>query len=429
MRTSKTTFSDKLLRNIKVPPSGRTEIGDAGCRGLRFRVTDSGDRSFSFRYRTERVRIGTYPGISLHDARKEADRLRQDIDKGGDPAERKRTAGERTFAVLADRYLEEHARRKKRTAEEDAAMLRKHVLPYWKGFDYTAIRRADVIKLVERIVKAGTPIAANRVQALVSKVFSFALDAALIENHPALRMSKRSPENVKTRVLSDDEIRLFWKLAVSTPTVGRASGLALRLCLVLGCRANEIAGMRRPEVEFCDGKPLNWMIPEERAKNGLALLVPLSPLAVDLISTLVALGGEGDAILPSRGNGDRSVEGHALTVAMRRLSANIPDDLPGADTWAADAPTLHDLRRTMATRMGKARVPNEHIAAVLNHKPTGVTKRHYNLHEMEDEKREAWARWSQTLGSILNPPPSNVLPLGPHGRRWRPVTNRSVGED
>ena len=313
--------------------------------------------------------------------------------------------------MLADRYLNEHARRFKKSAEADAQALAVHVLPEWRRRDYTGIERADLIKLVEGIIGDGKPVMANRVQALVSSVYSFALDADLVKAHPFLRLRKRGQERVKTRTLSNTEIELFWTRAVETPAVGRATGLALRLLLVLGCRAGEIAGMVKGELAFDDkGNPVSWTLPAARAKNGRALLLPLPPLAVELITEALALAGEGEAVFPSRTT-DGSIAGHALTSAMRRLDAALPKREPGAGTWRADPPTCHDLRRTAATQMAAAGVPGEDISALLNHTASGVTAKHYNLYDRASEKGRALSRWSAILSAILVPPESNVVSI------------------
>ena len=74
-----------------------------------------------------------------------------------------------------------------------------------------------MIELVEAIIKKGTPVQANRVQALVSMIFSFAVDAALMKFNPCSRLRKRGAETRRTRVLSDDEIRQFWWRSVLPP--------------------------------------------------------------------------------------------------------------------------------------------------------------------------------------------------------------------
>ena len=112
---------------------------------------------------------------------------------------------------------------------------------------YDHIGRSDVIELVEGIVKAGSPVQANRVQALISMIFSFAVDADLMKANPCSRLRKRGAENQETRVLSDAEIRQFWRRAV-LPPVTRRVGLALRLTLLTGCRPGEAAGSARKEL-------------------------------------------------------------------------------------------------------------------------------------------------------------------------------------
>ena len=119
-------LTDTLLRALKKPEKGRLELADASCRGLEFRITAAGNRSWSYRYRAvgsgklQRATIGPYPGISLAQARAQADAMRAGVALGENPSEAKRRerreAPGRTFEVLANRYLTEYARRKKKSA-------------------------------------------------------------------------------------------------------------------------------------------------------------------------------------------------------------------------------------------------------------------------------------------------------------------------
>ena len=182
-----------------------------------FRITKGGAKTWSFQFRRAsgkqtRATIGPYPSVTLSKARKRAEAMRKDVADGGDPVESKRQArsGKRSFGALAERYLEEHSRRHKRSYKADERNLQKHVLPLWQDKLYGSIKRGDVIELCEGLVTAGKPTLANRVQSLVSGIFSFCLDVGLIEAHPCYRLRKRGAENVGRRVLSDPEIRLFW---------------------------------------------------------------------------------------------------------------------------------------------------------------------------------------------------------------------------
>ena len=159
--------------------------------------------------------------------------------------------------VLADRYIEEHAKRRKRSWRADARNLRLHVLPArtgsdpqpWKDRRYTGIRRSDVIELVEGLIKTGKPVLANRVQALISSIYSFGVDADLIGSHRTARLKKRGVETQGRRVLTDDEIRLFWPAIVEAP-VSRRVGVALRLMLLTGAPAGGSRGPPARRVAF-----------------------------------------------------------------------------------------------------------------------------------------------------------------------------------
>ena len=404
------SLTDSAIRALKAPASGRLELADLRCAGLSYRITAAGVRSWTFRFRDPqsgkdaRFTVGHYPDISLGEARKAADGLRAKVAKGINPIAAKRQdrreSASRTFEALSERYLEEHARRFKKSAYADERNLRLHVLPRWAKRRFDHIRRADVIELVEGLVKAGAPVQANRVQALISMIFSFAVDAGLMEGNPCTRLRKRGVETRGTRVLSDDEIRQFWQQAV-LPPVTRKVGLALRLALLTGCRSGEVAGLARSELSDLDApEKAAWVVPAARTKNGRAHYVPLSNIACETISSALKLiSNDEEYLFPSPVDRGGPVTGHALTVAMRRMS----DKMVGkaAKSWNNDPPSPHDLRRTVATRLASLGVPEEDVAAILNHVRTSVTGRHYDQYQRAAEKRRALKLWDSQLKSIL----------------------------
>lgn len=406
----KKVLTDAFCRAVKPPASGRIEISDLRCLGLVFRVTKTGASTWAFRFveattgRDLRATIGRYPDIGLSDARAEADNLRKRVAAGGNPIEEKRQerklAGTRTFEALANRYLDEHARRHKRerSIAEDERNLKKHVLPEWEKRDFRKLRRADCIELLEGIVAAGTPTAANRVHSLVSKIFSFAVDADLRESNPMTRLRKRGQEKTRKRVLSDDEIRVFWHKVVQPP-ISRQVGLALRLSLLMAGRANEVAGARLMEFSHLNqAKVAGWAIPASRVKNKRDFFVPLSALAVDTIKEAMALLPEGAQVLfpsPRSKDKSKSIAAHALTVAMARLAGQLDGQ------FGDNAPSPHDLRRTVETRMSAMGIAKEDRDACLNHKRNDVGSRHYDMHERDTEKRLAFNRYGDEIAKIL----------------------------
>ena len=242
------TLTDAMLRSLSAPRLGRLELTDLRCAGLTFRLTDKRVGTFSFRFRSPqsgrigRLTLGKYPDLSLARARARADELRRDVASGKNPSDERRrerdTAASRSFGTVAGRYIAEYAQRHKAasSAAQDERNLKLHVLPHWRNRNIATIRRSDIIELVERIVAANKPVQANRVQALISGVFSFAVEVELVEANPCFKLRKRGgKETPKTRILSDDEIRQLWPRAV-LPPLTRRTGLALRLILLTFCR-------------------------------------------------------------------------------------------------------------------------------------------------------------------------------------------------
>ena len=420
-------LTDAFIRSLEKPTAGRIEIADLRCVGLTLRVTRNAAKSWSLRFRdprsgnVSRATIGNYPDVTLEKARDKAFALRREIAGGVNPVEKKRRdrdeASARTFEALAERYMAEHARRHKRTAEADLRNLNLHVLPLWRKRPFDGIGRSDVIALCEGIVAKGSPIQANRVQALLSKIFSFALDTELVTANPCARLRKRSKETTATRVLSDGELRLFWR-RIGDPPNSKRIGQALRLVLLTGVRVTELTGAELKEFERLDKAEMaTWTIPASRAKNGKAHVVPLSDLAQSIVADLVQrAAATGQKNVPHRflfaspNDLKRPIDGHALSVAMIRFgnalsapavsSSLETDEARAIETWTSDRPSAHDLRRTLATRLAGSGVPAEDISACLNHTRTTVTARHYDLYDRAREKRLALESWAEQIARI-----------------------------
>ena len=413
-------LTDALCRT-KPPRIGRLEIADLRQAGLVLRITSNGARSFAYRFRhrhsrkTLRATIGPYPATTLEAARKRAKDMAAQVADGTNPIElrsaEREAAPARTFEALAARYLKEHAERHKRprSAEEDRRNLAVHVLPKWSKRDFRTIRRADVIELIEAIVSAGKHAAGNRVHSLISKIFSFAIDADLLEANPAARLRKRGVEKVGRRLLSDDEIRVFWRGIVVSP-ISRPVGLALRLALLTAARASEIAGARKDEFQNLDQlEQAVWLVPSERAKNRMTHLIPLAPLAVETVKNAIELSGDSEFVFPTRLSRDGPIDRHTLTVAMVRFAKSLK--APTAKTWQQEIPTPHDLRRTVSTRLARMGIAKEIRDRALNHIASlrDPESRHYNLHEFQSEKRDAFSRWAAELEGIIKP--ATVVPI------------------
>ena len=223
-------------------------------------------------------------------------------------------------------------------------------------------------------------------------------------------MHRPSAPKQRERTLTRDEIKWFWQAcgAIDAPRVFGATrpfGALLKLLLLTGARLNEVAGMRRNELHD-DG---TWRLPGSRTKNGRAHVVPLPPLARQLIANVQSPFDD----LVFSTTGTTPVSGWSRM--KRRLDADmlaIARNDRGTRTtilkWR-----LHDLRRTAVTCMAELGIRPDVIELVVNHvsgSRSGIAGV-YNKSELLEERREALERWSRHLQSIVLPKPENVIRL------------------
>lgn len=210
MRKAKLTV--RVVKSIKLGTTD-TFVWDAEIPGFGLRVWPSGKRVFVYQYRnrhrqTRRPVIGLYGAITPEQARRIARQWAAEVQQGGDPGgERSEAAKALTIAQLADRYMAEHARPKKKSSSvrSDESNLRNHVLPALGPKKVAAITRADVAKLHHSMRK--TPGAANRVLSLLSKMFSLAERWGLRpDGTNPCRHIDRYPERKLERFLSESEL-------------------------------------------------------------------------------------------------------------------------------------------------------------------------------------------------------------------------------
>ena len=383
-------LTDRFVATIAAPSGGRLEIRDQKTKGLVLRISTSGAKAWSVLYRRRidgrrrRCTLGQYPEVSLADARAAALDALVRVARGEDPArdQRRPTAAGRpmTFGELAERYLTRHAERSKRSGFQDRQMLEKDVLPVLRHEPLESIRRADIADVVEGIVDRGSPTQANRTFEVIRGMYNWALGTGLVEGSPCLGLRAPAPERSRDRTLSTDEMRRFW-IGLSDAPMGWSTAQILRLCLVTGQRVSEVAGARRSEIDYVSNE---WRLPASRVKNGVAHVVPLSPLAADLFMEAFQYSGDADLAFASRSTG-RPITNHAVAKALNRSLAGL--DLSDVRP--------HDLRRTAATGMAMLGVSRLVIDKVLNHVSAdrstiaGVYDR-YGYHKEKTAAMDVW---------------------------------------
>ena len=396
-------FTDRYIRSLK--PKGKPyDEREKSGEGFGIRVLPSGTKTWFTIYRRgkqkARLSHGQYPAVSLAEARIRHRQVRDLLKQGQDPAglKRKEKVAE-TVAELAKQYVERWAKPRKRSWKEDERILHKDVLPAWGKQKAKEITRKDIIALVEKVAKRG-PIMANRTLACTRKMFNWAVSVGILEISPCYGIQAPSKEEPKERVLTPDEIKVFWT-GLENAAMSKEVQRILKLILVTAQRPGECASVFWEEIDLNSGW---WTIPGEKTKNRLAQRVPLSELAVELLGR----PGKGP-VFPSPINSRQSIHVNALGHALRR--ALKPSEKTGVRALEMNYFASHDLRRTAASHMTGSGIPRLTVAKILNHAESSVTAI-YDRHSYDPEKQLALEAWSRRLRNILEgTQTSKVIPL------------------
>jgi hypothetical protein len=233
---------------------------DEEVRGLGLRLYPSGRKSFIFRYtsrskKKKTITIGPFGPFTLHKAREIAQHMRVDVAQGHDPLAAKLADRDAlTVAELADRYLEEHAeiKKKPKSVKMDRANLKHHILPHMGAKKLFEASRDDVSSLHHKM--RATPYQANRVLALLSKMFNLAEKWGVRPDasNPCRHVEKFT-EKKADRYLSREEFARLadvLRQAEQTKTEFTSVITAIRLLIFTGARLNEILTVEWEQVDF-----------------------------------------------------------------------------------------------------------------------------------------------------------------------------------
>jgi integrase len=393
-------LNDTTIRSLKRPANGRVDYFDDLTPGLSLRVTSKNVRTWTVFYRDKngrqkRLTLGHYPAVKLVDARELARAAQCKVAHGGDPVVEKRAAREvLTFGELAKEYIDSYAKPNKRSWEEDDRQLNASLLPRWKTRPAAEVSAEDLLVVLNAKVKAGAPVAANRLRALVSRIFTFGAEQRLVAPtaNPVIGVKKPTKETTRDRVLTDDEIRRLWDAcATQNPFVCAW----FRLRLVTAQRGGELLQMRWRDI---DPKSHFWTIPPEFVKNAHGHRVYLNEAARKI---LLGVPRDDRAVwaFPKSFMGDYKHVARRLAQSTR---ANIVSE-PKANGKGRDRADIrgHDLRRTAASLMASGGVPRFVISRILNHSEEKDITSVYDRYSYDAEKRAAMEFWNRQLSAIL----------------------------
>lgn len=413
-------LTDLFIRNLK-PAEKEYTRREKGGFGIR--VHPSGRKTFFYLYRVDGQRrflnLGDYPATKLKEARHDYEEARTKVrllkhgrDEGSDPVEHRKTKKDDreerrkapTMSELVTEYIDRHAKRFKRSWQEDERILNREVVHAWGNRKAADITKRDVIHLIDGIVDRGSPAMANNSFQIIRKMFNYAVEKDILPYTPCAGIKLPSPKIARDRVLNAVEIKTLWN-SLDNAAISDEIKRALKLILVTAQRPGEVIGMHASEI---DGNW--WTIPAERSKNKKAQRVYLTAKALELIGPV---DNDMGFVFPCPHKAkEKSIDPHALAIAVHRNIAWPITDKNGKPLYGKDGKpatenrlevdqfTPHDLRRTVATFMAEMGEMDEVIDAILNHSKQGVIKV-YNQYRYDKEKQAALESWEQKLHIIL----------------------------
>lgn len=350
-------------------------LSDGG--GLYVRVYPTGRKVFIYRYKnpegtTKKIIIGLYPHKTLVDARTDTAKFNSQRATGLDPAKEKEaienrkaseTANSRKFNEAYSTYYA-HLCKEYKNPEQTDSMMQSNVLPKLQGRVMRDINKAEYMQLVQAVVKRGSPVMANRLFSQLRKMLGYCKDQGWIEVNPLADVVRRNvggKEKSRTRNLSFDEIVGFFQLPLTANMFW-----PLYLILLCGLRSSEALWVLR-------NKKLDGITTKETLAEGMGPhTVPENPA----IRASLRVASKQMTVIP--------VDHRALSKALLRLKTDY---------------TPHDLRRTMASRMGDLKVMPHVVEKLLHHKMVGVMAV-YNHAEFMEERDEALRLWAKKLREL-----------------------------
>jgi integrase len=402
--------TEVACKNAKCPDDkGHVRIYDAG--GLYLEVSASAKRWF-WKYRfhgldkstgapklvEKRLAIGSYPDISLKEARIARDDARKTLNKGSDPVQarqdeklaRRVRLGTTFEAVARAWHLHWKSDRTDRHADYVLRRLEADAFPVIGSRPITEITAPQLLAMAKKIESRGASHLARRVLQTCNQVFRYAIAHGSLERNPAAdfkpgdALKKHKTENY-ARLEAKDLPELLRKIEgyVGSPY----TRLAMKLMALTFLRTGELIGARWDEFEDLDGPQPAWRIPAERMKMDTPHIVPLSQQAVEVLACLHEIRTRSEFVFPGERDRKATMSNNTILFALYRMGYK-------------GRMTGHGFRGVASTVLHELGWRHDLIEIQLAHQERNQVSAAYNHATYVTERRKMMQAWADHLDAM-----------------------------
>ncbi|MGH8292764.1 MAG: tyrosine-type recombinase/integrase [Gammaproteobacteria bacterium] len=365
--------------------------------GLRLLVDPRGGKLWRFDYRRpitgkrNSLSLGTYPEVSLKQARTKREALHKLLTDGADPAgQRKaeRNGNADDFAAIASEWLTKNSPRWKPShADKISRRIEKNVTPWLGAKPVTSITAQDVLGVLRRIDSRGARETAHRVHQIIAQIMRYAVATgrASVDPTPTLRGAIPPAKQEHFASITDPDRIGELLRAIDSYTGYYVTRAALQLAPLTFVRPGEL---RQAEWSEFDLDAAEWRIPAARMKMGALHIVPLARQAVAILHDLQPLTGSGRLVFPSLRTRERPMSENTVNAALRRLG------------YSKDEMTGHGFRSMASTLLNEQGWQPDVIERQLAHAERNAVRAAYNYAEHVPERRKMMQAWADYLSSL-----------------------------
>lgn len=379
-------LTDIRLRKAK-PSKKPYKLFDSG--GLYLLIHPNGSAYWQVKYRhfgkEKTLSLGTYPIVSIKEARNRRDEAKKLINQGVDPSalkqqekQKKVVAAANSFEAVGREWFEknreewtpDHAERIMRSLEKD-------VFPALGKRPIEAIEALEVLSILRKVEKRDALDVAKRLRQRMGAVFRYAVQTSRIKHNPIpdLEGAIKTRKVQHRRFLPPSELPAFLHALEGYGQI--ITKYALQLLILTFVRSGEIRGAQWKEFDF---QRKEWRIPAERMKMNAPHIVPLSKQALAVLKNVHSITGENDLVFSIGATGTRMMSENTMLFAIKRLGFK-------------DMATVHGFRGLASTVLNENGIKPDVIERQLAHAERSGVRAAYNHAEYLPERHTMMAWW------------------------------------